>query len=95
MNVRHALVSVLVLAASVASADTLRIPRRDPPPNTPEGVLRPVRGMTMEAVVARFGEPRQRLPAVGEPPIARWVYDRYTVYFEYDRTLHAVVVEEK
>jgi hypothetical protein len=28
---------------------------------------------------------------VGDPPISRWVYDHFTVYFEYDKVLHSVV----
>jgi hypothetical protein len=28
---------------------------------------------------------------VGDPPITRWVYDRFTVYFENDRVIHSVV----
>ncbi len=51
----------------------------------------PRRGMSMAAVEARFGAPRSRIAAVGEPPIARWEYDGFTVYFERDRVLHAVV----
>ncbi len=61
------------------------------PPNTPEGLPRPPRGMKMQRVVERFGEPRSRLPAVGEPPITRWIYDDFTVYFEYERTITTVV----
>lgn len=57
----------------------------------PAEVETPRRGMTMSAVEARFGAPRNRLAAVGQPPITRWEYDRFTVYFEGDRVLHAVV----
>lgn len=50
----------------------------------------PDRGTSMEGVRARLGDPRRRVDPVGEPPITRWVYKRFTVYFEYDRVLHAV-----
>lgn len=50
----------------------------------------PDRGTTMETVRARLGEPARRVGPVGDPPITRWVYDRFTVYFEHDRVLHAV-----
>ena len=95
MKALLALVPALVLAAATAGADTLRIPSRDNPPNSPEGVPRPVRGMTMETVLARFGEPQKRLPAVGDPPITRWIYERFTVHFEGNITLHAVVTRKK
>lgn len=54
-------------------------------------VQTPERGASMETVRSRFGEPQQARPAVGEPPITRWVYPAFTVYFEHDRVIHAVV----
>ncbi len=50
----------------------------------------PERGTSMETVRQRLGKPGRRVGPVGEPPITRWVYDRFTVYFEHDRVLHAV-----
>ena len=61
------------------------------PPNTTQGLPRPTRGMSMEQVLAQYGEPMQRLDAVGLPPISRWVYSGYTVYFEDKYTLSTVV----
>lgn len=55
------------------------------------GVERPGQGETMAGVEARFGKPQSVIEAVGQPPITRWVYDGFTVYFEGDRTLHSVV----
>ena len=52
---------------------------------------RPTRGMSQASVEARFGMPRDKIPAVGEPPISRWEYPGFIVYFEYDRVIHAVV----
>jgi hypothetical protein len=54
-------------------------------------IARPDRGMTMRAVEAKFGAPRERHPTVGTPPITRWDYDRFAVFFEKDRVIHAVV----
>lgn len=51
----------------------------------------PERGIRMTEVTEAFGEPREKLPAVGEPPITRWRYPGFTVYFEHDRVLHSVV----
>lgn len=51
----------------------------------------PQRGMTMQRVSDRWGEPRRRVAAVGEPPISRWQYDGFTVYFEHDRVIHTVI----
>ena len=51
---------------------------------------RPARGMRMSSVEARFGAPQNRHPAVGEPPITRWDYPAFAVFFEHDRVIHAV-----
>lgn len=51
----------------------------------------PTRGMTMAEVARRFGEPRKKLPAVGKPPITRWQYRGYTVYFEFQYVIDSVV----
>jgi hypothetical protein len=50
----------------------------------------PSRGMNMRQVEQRFGAPQRHMPAVGEPPISRWEYPSYSVYFERDRVLHTV-----
>ena len=51
----------------------------------------PGRGMHMPQVEARFGAPQEKMPAVGKPPITRWVYPNYTVYFEYDIVIDSVL----
>jgi hypothetical protein len=53
---------------------------------------RPNRGSTMATVQGRFGEPTNRHATVGEPPITRWDYPQFSVYFEPDRVLHSVLV---
>ena len=57
----------------------------------PPGVSKPKSGMSMDQESSKFGEPNNKMAAVGDPPITRWEYDQYTVYFEYDRVIHAVV----
>ena len=61
------------------------------PANSAEGLPRPARGTSMERVLERYGEPRDRMPAVGMPPISRWMYDGYTVYFEDQHTITSVI----
>jgi hypothetical protein len=51
----------------------------------------PARGMTMTAVEQSFGKPVEILPAVGSPPITRWIYPTCTVYFEHQYVIHSVV----
>ncbi|MCW8949825.1 MAG: hypothetical protein OQL17_07555, partial [Sedimenticola sp.] len=61
------------------------------PANNSEGLPRPRTGQTMDSVRSQFGAPVQELPWVGEPPISRWVYDDFTVYFEYEHVINTVV----
>lgn len=61
------------------------------PANAPAGLPRPSRGMTMNQVRADFGEPVKEHPWVGDPPITRWDYERYSVFFEYEYVLESVV----
>lgn len=67
----------------------------------PAGVLAasdrdvPGRGMSKAEVRAQFGEPNRARPAVGQPPISRWDYDGFSVYFENDTTLHSVREQDR
>ena len=51
---------------------------------------RPTRGMTQASVESTFGAPQSRQSPVGDPPITRWEYADFVVFFEYDRVIHAV-----
>ncbi len=50
----------------------------------------PARGLTMGQVEQRYGAPASRLAAVGQPPITRWVYPTFVVFFEHSLVIHAV-----
>jgi hypothetical protein len=85
--------AVLLLAASSAHADTLLIDGIDVDKQTAD--IRPRPGMSMTAVESTYGAPSQRRAAVGgaiaeQPPITRWDYPSFSVYFENDRVIHAV-----
>ncbi|NDY94417.1 hypothetical protein [Wenzhouxiangella limi] len=54
----------------------------------------PGNGLSMAEVEQRFGSPTERAPAVGEPPITRWTYDGYSVYFEHDLVIESVLHPE-
>lgn len=56
----------------------------------------PTRGMTMAQVKSRYGAPIKELPTRGgsskfQPPIHRWEYAKYIVYFEYSHVIHSVL----
>lgn len=50
----------------------------------------PQRGVSTGQVQRQYGEPATRHAAVGQPPITRWDYPGFSVYFEYDHVVHAV-----
>src|SRR5689334_15771692 len=55
----------------------------------------PSKGMTKAAVARDFGEPSSRRRSVGgasrqQPPITRWDYGDFSVFFEYDHVVDAV-----
>ena len=50
----------------------------------------PTRGMTQASVESKYGTPASRGAEVGEPPISRWEYQNFVVFFEYDRVIHTV-----
>lgn len=76
-------------AAATASADTLLLEGISMDGAT--AAQRPARGMSMDTVEARFGAPSARISAVGEPPISRWEYPGFIVYFEHSHVVHAAV----
>ncbi|MEJ2686752.1 MAG: hypothetical protein P8124_05985 [Gammaproteobacteria bacterium] len=92
---RPLLLAALVALASttLVHADVLSLGKavKEAPPNKPSGLLRPTNAMTMQEVAKKFGPPQKKLPAVGKPPITRWVYPRYTVYFENNLVIYSVV----
>lgn len=50
----------------------------------------PQHGMKMDEVERHYGSPVSREPAVGNPPITRWNYPGFSVFFEHRTVLHAV-----
>jgi hypothetical protein len=78
-----AFASGLAAAATVAVDNGIAVKESD--------TATPTRGMTMNQVAAKFGAPVTKIPAVGKPPISRWEYPGFIVYFEADHVIHSVV----
>lgn len=81
----------LVLCATPLAAETLLV--NDQVQLKPAAIELPARGASMAVVEARFGAPAERHAAIGKPPITRWDYKGFTVYFEYQHVVHAVAHE--
>ncbi len=91
MKLARLLVPAMMLVASVAAAQNLNTAPADKPAVLPDT---PNRGASMTQVESRFGTPAQRHAAVGQPPITRWDYPQFSVFFEHDKVLHAVIVRD-
>lgn len=86
----------LLLIASLpltGRAEELAMPAT---PTVTASISLPQRGDSQQVVLARHGEPLRRHPPVGgsspvQPPITRWDYDRFSVFFERQRVIDAVV----
>jgi hypothetical protein len=72
-----------------ASGDVLTVPERSELPPAPYRRM-PTRGMSMAQVEREYGTPKDRHPATGKPPITRWDYEAFSVFFEYRTVLHSV-----
>jgi len=90
------LATILIGASFNAISDVLLIDViNDEPNNSEMGVLRPVNGQSMEQVSAKFGEAEKTYPAIGKPPITRWNYAKFAVYFEHNIVIHSVLNKPK
>jgi hypothetical protein len=80
-------IALLFAYGAMASAETVDIGGATAGSNDD----RPTRGMTQASVESRYGSPAAVEAAVGDPPITRWEYANFVVFFEYDRVIHAVL----
>lgn len=88
---KDAIILLLLLSLSLPSlpswADTLIIPLgQQGQPQQPM----PHNGQSQYGVRQHFGEPQTRHPSVGQPPIVRWDYPHFSVYFEGNRVINSV-----
>lgn len=89
MGKKHLLLIALLGFLGVsAQAETLQIPINQ------QGLELEFRlpsfGESQSSVLSRFGEPEQRRAPVGQPPITRWDYADFSVYFEYQTVINSV-----
>lgn len=85
---------VLIVSTQVASAENLVM--KPDINNAKPGSKYYVHGLSMAQIVKRFGQPSKKRapdPRVGtkyQPPITRWDYPGFTVYFEHGIAIHLV-----
>ena len=76
----------------ITHADTIKVPVGQ---QGIQDIQTPKQGMIKSDVKSSFGEPTDWYAAVGEPPISKWVYQGFTVYFEWDRVIHSVITPSR
>jgi len=86
---RYLILALIMLSPFGLQADVLKIEGGEAQVITNANV--PTRGMTKSEVRKRYGEPSSKKAAVGQPPISRWDYPGYSVFFEHHIVLHTVV----
>ncbi|KAA9133186.1 hypothetical protein F3N42_02170 [Marinihelvus fidelis] len=85
--IRTFVATLLICAPLALSADVLILDEV----RQVESMALPINGLSKADVEAKFGTPREKHNAVGNPPITRWDYESYSVYFEYDLVLYTVL----
>jgi len=78
---------VLPAAVGTAVADVLLIEEV----RQAESMQLPDNGMKKSEVRSSYGDPAKIHNPVGDPPITRWDYQNWSVYFEYDLVLFTVL----
>lgn len=85
------LLCLAILSISHVQAEVLRIPISQ------QGAVRTsmsAHGDQQAQVLQQFGEPRVRHQSVGQPPISRWDYPGFSVYFEHSTVINSVQIHQ-
>jgi hypothetical protein len=88
----RAVLSLLAVCATAGAAFAETVVIDDQVMLRESSVQRPARGMDMGTVEQRFGAPVSKHAAVGQPPITRWDYQGFSVFFEFNKVIHSVAV---
>ncbi len=82
------LTALLAGLAGPLAAETLRIPVGEQ--GGQHLLTLPQRGQSQASVSQRWGQPLKIHAAVGQPPISRWDYLEFSVYFEHNHVISSV-----
>lgn len=56
-----------------------------------QAIKRPKQGQSMVKIESLFGQPLEKTSPVGTPPISKWIYNDFSVYFENNIVIHTVI----
>lgn len=85
----RAILLLALLLPGALLAETLSIPVGNQGTDIDAHNL-PHKGQSKRAVLERFGLADEEHKPVGQPPITRWDYRDFSVYFEYDHVINSV-----
>lgn len=80
-----------ILSTTTVQADVLRIPISQ---QGSASIKMPTHGDKQTQVIQQFGEPSKRHASVGQPPISRWDYPSFSVYFEQSTVINSVQIHQ-
>jgi hypothetical protein len=92
-NIKAILFAGVLASTGTLIAEEIKIPIGQQ--GKGEGIIVPYKSMKQSEVREAYGEPMTVHAPVGQPPITRWDYPRFSVYFEYQATIHAVIRKNK
>lgn len=85
---KRILLLMALLVPLAAMAETIEIPLGQ---QGQSGLALPKLGESKHAVLERYGLADEEHAPVGKPPITRWDYREFSVYFEYDHVIDSVL----
>ncbi len=77
------------LQETISTSEVISIPLANK--NRATNIQMPVRGDTKESVEYEFGPPTAKQIPRGTPPISRWDYPSFAVYFESNSVIHSAL----
>ena len=90
----HTLLFAGLAAVFAVQAETVKVPVSQQGSAEVRAML-PKTGQNMSSVRQQLGEPLTVRGPFGDPPISTWTYSEFTVYFEHEHVIHAVVNPKK
>ena len=89
-------VTTVTVTQTSSVTEITQVPVTPAPAPAPAPALLPRKGQTMTEVAKQFGQPAHKHAPVGggspkTPPITRWDYDGYSVFFENSHVIDDVV----
>jgi len=90
-DLRILLLAMSLFATPVTQGDVISLPKNQTDTEKAFALTLPQRGMSMEMVQTQYGAPLQQASAIGDPPIIRWDYEKFAVYFESQYVIHSVM----